>query len=177
MVLHYSKTLTNEVKKGYIWIARRYHMLGSKQIITAELNDLEQRQKINDFFSAPASSNCNFGKKEKIDLGKKQKYYQKASHTSKTNHPIPTHISISKKSSKNWREIYGRWQKEQNMCPLCSINPILSCQIKYQVWKQPVICQTLECLVRCQKIENSSQNSRKKIITRLDKYACVLLHR
>jgi hypothetical protein len=63
------------------------------------------------------------------------------------------------------------------MCPLCSINPILSCQIKYQVWKQPVICQTLECLVRCQKIENSSQNSRKKIITRLDKYACVLLHR
>jgi hypothetical protein len=50
MVLHYSKTLTNEVKKGYIWIARRYHTSGSKQIITAELNYLEQRQKINDFF-------------------------------------------------------------------------------------------------------------------------------
>jgi hypothetical protein len=43
-------------------------MSGSKQIITAELNYLEQRQKINDFFSAPASSNCNFEKKEKIDL-------------------------------------------------------------------------------------------------------------
>ena len=63
--------------------------------------------------------------------GGEKKNYQKTSHTSKTNHPIPTHIKISKKSPRIGVKLVAEGKRNSISAPFTA--SIIYSLVKYNI--------------------------------------------